>query len=102
MNASRNTIILVVLALLVLAAAGYLLFGKGESDPTLSGVDAAASEAEMTFLNLTAQIEPVAFDTSILSDPRFNALQDMRTAIVPENAGRVDPFAPLSGTAPAK
>ena len=99
MTASRNTIILVVLALLVLAAAGYLLFGRGEEEATLSGTGAPASEAELTFLNLTAQIEPVAFDTSILSDPRFNALRDLRTAVVPENSGRIDPFAPLSGAA---
>lgn len=98
MNASRNTIILVILAVLVLAAAGYLLFGRGDATPTLQGTGAPASQAELTFLNLTAQIEPVAFDTSILSDSRFKALQDIRTVVVPEDAGRVDPFAPLTGT----
>lgn len=95
MPTSRTTIILIVLGLLVLGAAAYLLFGNEPSDPALSASGAPGSEAEMTFLGLTAQIDPVAFDTSVLEDPRFKALQDIRTAIVPESAGRADPFAPL-------
>ncbi len=95
MNTSRTTIILVVLGLLVLAAAGYMLFGAPSTDSAVGPTGAPGSEAEMTFLSLTAQIDPVAFDTSVLDDPRFKALQDIRTAITPETAGRADPFAPL-------
>lgn len=91
---SKNTVILSVLALLVLGAAAYLLFGAKTSETALTA-DAPGSEAEMTFLSLTAQIDPVEFDTSILSDERFRALQDIRTAILPEPARRADPFAPL-------
>lgn len=94
---SRNTIILIVLALLVLAAAAYLLFGKGDVSSAVAPSGAPASQAELTFLTLTAQIDPVAFDTSVLEDERFMALRDIRTAIVPEASGRQDPFAPLGG-----
>lgn len=95
MNNSRSTIILVVLAIVVVLAALYMLFGKGDTSGAVSVQDAPASRAELTFLSLAAQLDPVSFDTSILSDPRFDALQDIRTAIVPENSGRVDPFSPL-------
>lgn len=99
MPTSQTPVVLAILAIIVLAAAGYLLFGSNDEDAALEGTTAPASAAELAFLNLTAQIEPVAFDTSILSDPRFIALQDIRTAILPEPSGRLDPFAPLGGVA---
>lgn len=94
---SKNTIILIVLGLLLLGAAGYLLFGKGSTSATVSVSEGPTSAVEQTFINLTAQISPVSFDTSILEDAHFNALVDLKTAIIPEDAGRIDPFAPLSG-----
>jgi hypothetical protein len=51
------------------------------------------SPAETTFVNLATQLEPLGFDTAILSDPRFMALVDIHTAVIPESAGRRDPFA---------
>ncbi|HYD93193.1 MAG TPA: hypothetical protein VEB18_01910 [Candidatus Paceibacterota bacterium] len=94
MPTSRTSVILLILGLLVLGAAAYLLFGTN-NDAAVSPNGAPGSEAEMAFLSLTAQIDPVEFDTGILDDPRFNALQDIQTAIVPESSGRADPFAPL-------
>ncbi len=95
---SKTTGIAIALGLLLLGVAAYLMLR-----PTnLSGVSATgapASEAEVTFITLTAKIDPVAFDTSILTDPRFVGLRDIRTAVIPEPSGRTDPFAPLSGTA---
>lgn len=87
--------ILIVLALLVLGAAGYLLFGRTDAGSALSPDAAPASAAEVEFLNLAAQIEPVKYDVTVLSDPRFLGLQDLRTPIVSEASGRTDPFAPL-------
>jgi hypothetical protein len=49
------------------------------------------------FLNLSSQIGPISFDTSVFSDPRFMALTDIHTAILPESVGRNDPFASISG-----
>lgn len=91
---NQSNIILGIVALLVLGAAGYMLFGRSpESVVTITG--APASQAESTFVSLAAELNPVEFDTSILQDPRFMALVDIKTAIVPEPAGRIDPFAPL-------
>jgi hypothetical protein len=48
-------------------------------------------------VNLVGTLDPIAFDTTIFSDPRFNALVDLKTAIVDEPIGRPDPFAPIPG-----
>lgn len=92
---TRNTIILGILGLLILGAAGYLLFGKGSTTDGVSATAGPTSAVEQTFINLTAQLSPVSFNTSILTDARFNALQDLKTAVIPETTGRTDPFAPL-------
>ncbi|KND51377.1 MAG: hypothetical protein ABA06_03650 [Parcubacteria bacterium C7867-001] len=97
MQFSKNTIIAIVLAVIVLAAAGYMFFGKPNTQTGITADSSTKSAAELTFINLTAEIQPVKFDTSILFDPRFRALEDLHTAIIPETAGRKDPFAPLPG-----
>ena len=84
-----------VLGLAVLA---YLLLGgDDEQAPIVSPQGAAGSAAEVRFSSLIAQLNGVSFETDILSDERFLSLVDIRTAIVPEAAGRADPFAPLAG-----
>ena len=94
---SQTKIIIVVLGIAILGGAAYLLFFNTSSDTSAVSVTggASTSQAETNFLNLSSQIEPVTFDTTILSDPRFMALVDIHTAILPETAGRKDPFAPL-------
>ncbi|MGB4076777.1 MAG: hypothetical protein WBK28_03680 [Minisyncoccia bacterium] len=93
MQLSQTTGLLIVVALLILGAAAYLMFGTEDAASVLNATDTSVSVAELTFLNLAAQIEPVAFNSSILTDPRFMELQDLRTAILPEVSGRIDPFA---------
>ncbi len=93
MTISRNTIILAVLGILVLAAAAYVTFGGTSGSAVVS--TAPASEAELKFLGLTSRIDPVELDTSILEDARFKALRDIRIGINPETKGRADPFGPL-------
>ncbi len=92
---SRSTIIMIIIAIVLLAAAGYLTFGKSDPTSAVSIVGAEVTRAELTFLSLTARFEPIAFDASIIRDARFSALKDIRTSIVSELSGRTDPFAPL-------
>ncbi|MDR3547771.1 MAG: hypothetical protein P4M11_05820 [Candidatus Pacebacteria bacterium] len=94
---SQTKAILIVLALAVVLAAAYLMFfnTNGTTTAVSSGSGAPTSQAEVSFLNLSGQIEPITFDTSILSDSRFTSLVDIHTAILPEATGRKDPFAPL-------
>lgn len=96
MTINRPTGILIFIGILVLAAAAYLIMnGKQQDVLTASGTPSSA--AEMQFLSLTQQIDPVEIDTAILADPRFQRLIDIRTDILPEASGRQDPFAPLPG-----
>lgn len=98
MHFSRKTSIYLALAVVVAGAALYYTMGHTDEIPTISvESNAPTSEAQATFLNLAAQIEPVSFDGRVLEDPHFTALQDIHTVIVPETPGRTDPFAPLGG-----
>lgn len=91
---SRNTIIAIAIGIVLIGAGAYLLFLKPSSTVALSATGAISPE-EITFVNLTSQLDPLNFDTSILTDPRFKALVDIHTAILPEATGRRDPFSPL-------
>jgi hypothetical protein len=96
---SKTKIIVVVLGVAVLLGVIYLMFFNNSSDTSAVSETggAATSPAQVNFLNLLSQIQPVTFDTTILSDPRFTSLVDIHTAILPEAVGRKDPFAPLPG-----
>jgi hypothetical protein len=103
MHISRTTTIYIALGIVVLGIVAYFFMGRTNELPTvsISGV-APTSEAQATFISLAAQLEPISFDGRILSDPRFTALQDIHTGIVPETQGRTDPFAPLAGVAASR
>jgi hypothetical protein len=93
MALNKNLVIAAVIAIVIIVAAGYLLFLK----PTAPVVTEATptSPEEIAFVNLASQLDPLVFDTSIFSDPRFTSLIDIHTAVIPEATGRRDPFAPL-------
>lgn len=91
---NRTTLIFILVGVLVAGAAAYMFFFR-EDAATLSSSATAQSSAEFTFINLAARIEPIVFDTSVLSDPRFMNLVDLRTVITPEQTGKQNPFAPL-------
>ncbi len=89
-----TTIAIAAVGIVIIAAAGYLLFLKPQDTSAVTAAGPTSPD-ETTFQNLTAQLEPLGFDTSVLDDPRFKALVDIHTAILPEAAGRPDPFAAL-------
>lgn len=91
---SKSALIAIAAAIILFAAAGYMLFGRTDPSAVVPG-DAAATAAEIEFLSLTERINPVSFDIKITKDPRFMVLQDIGTAIVEETKGRTDPFGPL-------
>jgi hypothetical protein len=96
---NTTKIVLGIVVVVALAFGAYLVFFAGNSDESaISAQTAPASAAEISFLNLASQTESVTFDTTILSDPRFMALVDIHTAIVPEPQGRTDPFATLGSS----
>lgn len=100
MALSKKTSVTVAIVVVVLGVGAYFLWMRQPADPNITIADAgAASVAQATFLTLAARLEPVAFDARILTDARFLSLVDIKTAIVPEESGRKDPFAPLPGVA---
>jgi hypothetical protein len=97
MHLTRRTTILIVCAVVVFGGAAiYYMSGSSTDSTSAVSASAPASAAELTFVNLVGQLNSLTFDTSILSDPRFTALVDIHTSLVPEAAGRRNPFAPIS------
>lgn len=97
MKLNTNTISIVI-AIIVLIGGGYWYIsssGTGNEPPLTSGVE--TNVAQIKFQTLVQKLQPIKFDTSIFSNPRFNALVDIATPVTPEPYGRLDPFAPVSG-----
>lgn len=93
---SRSTLVFVLCLIIVAGGLGYyFFFFNSNTNAALTTTTGAASDAEFSFITLVSKLDPIVFDTSVLSDPRFMGRQDIRTAIVPETSGRKDPFAPI-------
>jgi hypothetical protein len=92
-----RTIALAAAALIVLAGCVWYFFGRTSSEEIVGIGAGPSSGSEAIFIALATQLGTISFDTAIFGDPRFSALQDIHTNVVPEAAGRRDPFAPLSG-----
>lgn len=98
MALSRKKITIIAAVIVVLGLATYFLWLRPQPEENVSIVGfGPTGEAQATFLTLAAQLQPIAFDASVLDDPRFLSLVDIKTVILPEASGRTDPFAPLPG-----
>jgi hypothetical protein len=95
MDLTKNKNLLYGAGAVILIAVGYFVFFSGGSSAPDVAATAPASPAELLFINLAGELDPVSFNGGILTDPRFTALTDIRTAVLPETTGRTDPFAPL-------
>lgn len=98
MALSKKKTIIIAAAIVVLGVVAYFLWLRPTTEENVSVVGfGPTGQAQATFLTLAAQLQPIAFNASVLSDPRFAALIDIKTVIAPEASGRTDPFAPLAG-----
>lgn len=94
----KTNITLIVVVLLVLGGGLYwYLTGQSGNQTPLMGIAGPDNPAQSQFQSLVSQLQPISFNTAIFSDPRFTALVDITTPLVPETAGRIDPFAPIPG-----
>lgn len=91
-----NTVILIIATILVAAGAYWYFFTGTGNEPPLTAIS-TENQAQTRFQTLVSELQPVSFDTSFFSDPRFMALVDLATPVAPETAGRLDPFAPVLG-----
>lgn len=95
MKIDSNTISLIIVTLVVAAGAYWYFFtGTGNEVPLAATV--IENPAQTQFQILVSEL-PLSFDTAIFSEPRFMALVNLATPITPETAGRLDPFASISG-----
>lgn len=97
MKSLSKNLPLIAGVVVVLGAIVYMVWLRPVplANVTVSGTG-PMGEAYTTFLALSEQLEPGGFNAAILEDPRFLSLVDIKTAIVPEQSGRIDPFAALS------
>lgn len=98
MALSKKKTIIIAAAIVVLGLVAYFVWLRPQPVENVS-IDSfgPTGQAQATFLTLAAQLQPIAFDASVLTDPRFVSLIDIKTVIIPESTGRTDPFAPLAG-----
>jgi len=91
-----NTLFIILTALVVSGGAyAYFFINNGSEAPLTKGV--VQSPEQIEFQALVAQLTPVTLETTIFGDARLLSLEDLTTAPVPENIGRTDPFATVSG-----
>jgi len=95
MPMNRKNILTILAALVVLLGGFYYFFFLAASDETVLTSDAPASAAEVSFISLVSELDPIEFDTAILSEPAFTRLVDIHTQVAEEPKGRTDPFGPL-------
>ena len=99
MKIPTKTLLLGAVIVVVLGVAYMYLFSGTPQAPVTATTPTGA--AEQQFLSVAAELQPISFDTTIFSDPRFTSLVDITVPLAPEPQGRPDPFAPLPGLAPA-
>ncbi|MDO8408107.1 MAG: hypothetical protein Q7S95_02630 [bacterium] len=92
-----NTLFLIIATVVLLGGLYWYFFSGGGTEPPLSAGIATQNVAQAQFETLIGQLEPITFDLTVLSDPRFDALVDLATPVTPESSGRTDPFAPVPG-----
>lgn len=99
MKLNSNTIILAVISVVLIGGGYWYVSSSGEDNDQSLSSDVAINGPQVKFQALVNQLEPIRFDTGIFSNARFNALVDITTPIAPESPGRIDPFAPIAGSA---
>ncbi|MFA5997889.1 MAG: hypothetical protein WC814_00610 [Candidatus Paceibacterota bacterium] len=97
MKIDSNTTLIVIATLIVAAGAYWYFFTGTGNQPPLTATTVTENEAQMRFQALVSELQPISFDTSIFSNPRFLSLTDLTTPITPESSGRLDPFASIIG-----
>ena len=98
----RSKVAIIAIVIVIAGGLWYGLTTSSSSAPTgaltSAGNDTSGDQSIVTTL-LTLQ--SITLSGTIFSNPAYATLKDYTTAVVPEPAGRPDPFAPLPVSAPA-
>ncbi len=88
--------LLFIIALVLLGWWAYSAY-KGETSPNLVAEKGEAGEVGRDLLNLLLESNTITLDDTVFSGELFLRLQDFGKPIPPEDSGRDNPFAPLTG-----
>ncbi len=83
----------------VAALIWYGLSSEGGSSSLLGSSGGTGTSADSEVVSTLLQLRSITLSGAIFSDPLFASLRDFSTDIIPEPAGRPDPFAPIALTA---
>ena len=91
----RSKLFIIGVVIVVLGGAWYGLSSSSGPAPVLSatGTDTSGDSAIVSTL---LALQTITLSGTIFSNTAYAGLKDFTTAIVPEPAGRPDPFAPLT------
>lgn len=92
--------VLFALGLAVLLYLGYTIFFGADNEAVLSESGAISGQAAaetQEFLIRLQQLQAVKIDSTLFTDPRFEALEDFRQNPEEEASGRANPFIPVGG-----
>lgn len=95
----QNKIVMLVLGSLVAAGAAWYLFLRDTTPaPLLTTEDLTTTNAaDKDVVETLLALRSITLSGTIFTDPAFVSLRDNGTQIVPEPAGRPNPFLPLGG-----
>lgn len=100
-HTSRNLLIAVAIILAVVAA-GYFYLTRdtvSDSDLLIGAPVESSGGVEGDLLTALQQLRTITLDSKIFEDPVFRSFVDFSTTLVPQPAGRTNPFAPLDASA---
>jgi hypothetical protein len=92
-----------IIAIVIVIAGGMWYGLTSSSSPASTGVlssSATDSSGDQSIVSTLLALQSITLSGAIFSNPAYATLKDFTTAIVPEPAGRPDPFAPLPSSAP--
>ena len=94
----KNKLVLIILGGIVLAGVVWYSFMRDDSTQLLQTKDLTiATSVDSDVVGVLLQLRSISLSGTIFTDPAFQSLQDFGREIVPEPAGRPNPFAPLNG-----
>jgi hypothetical protein len=91
-----NTIILIALTVIIAGVAYWYFATKTGNDVPVTASTTTAPSTQ--FQGLLSELRSISFDTTIFSDTRFISLVDLTVPVTSEPPGRLDPFAPVTGS----
>lgn len=92
----------VVIILVLVAAAGVYFYIQRDSTTLVTDVSASESVVASTqiFMQRRAQLEQLAIDNTLFTDPRFRSLRSFTTPVAERPVGRDNPFLPAERAEP--